>query len=161
MKRNRHIALISWIFVLCLVGVVFSCKTADINLLGIKTFTFEHKHIGDSGKMIPVPQEKSNGVFTLDGAGKGVINGVLFSSDSNMVTYALVSFTIKDKDFTQEHWTNFYSDKKGRFIIRNLPEGPYKVATTQDNAYLTVCNDVIISAGNSQITLRLEIKPIE
>ena len=78
-----------------------------------------------------------------------------------MLKYALVSFTLRKEDYKEERWINFHSDSQGRFSIQNIPYGVYKIATTNDNAYLTVENNVLINHMETLVELRLEIKPID
>lgn len=158
---NSFTGCIAWIGIIGLISLVVSCRMADVNILGVKTFTFKQRHTGDTKEIIRIPSEKSDGIYTLQENGLGTITGRLSSSDSTLLVYAQVSFALVDEDFTKERWTNFYSDKAGGFSIRNLPEGTYKIATTQVNAYLTVYTDVAINAENPMITLRLELIPIE
>jgi len=161
MRRKRYRRLVLWGFVPYIIFMLFSCKTADINVLGIKTFTFESEAENDATGPVTTEVEKSNGIFTVDGNGKGMIKGELYSSDSSLIKYALVSFTLKNEDYSRERWINFYSDKYGRFQINNLPDGNYKILTAQVNAYQTIQDNVVISPENFRIYLKMEIKPIE
>ncbi len=139
--------------------VLFSCKSADVNILGLKEYKFS-KQKSKQKITLTEKKEKSNGIYELDGEHKGAITGKLFSEDPIMVEYALVSFTLKNDNYKNEVWTNFYADKSGNFYIKNLPFGIYKIATTQNNAYLTTLNNISINSDNPEITIQLEIKPI-
>ena len=72
----------------------------------------------------------------------------------------MVSFTLKHDDYKDDVWINFYADKSGNFYIKNIPFGIYKIATTQNNAYLTTLNSVIVNPDNPEVMIQLEIKPI-
>ena len=140
---------------------LFSCKTANINILGIKTFNLSKSSKTQEKLISPLKPDKSDGIYVIDGNGMGTISGYLFTKDTTLLRYALVSFTLKKENYTEEKWIDFYSDRDGRFIIKNLPNGIYKIAATNDNAYLSVENSLIISQDKPLVELRMEIKPIE
>ena len=97
----------------------------------------------------------------LEGNEAGMISGTLFSEDTTLLRYALVSFTLRKENYKEEKWINFYSDRYGKFYIKNLPNGIYKIAVTNDNAYLNVENNLSITPERKTVELQLEIKSIE
>jgi hypothetical protein len=138
-----------------LIFLLASCSSADVTVLGLKKYHLQKKK---GAKNLQVTQDKSaRAIYLYSENGEGEILGQVVCKDSSQTNYALVSIAAIKQNWQEESWKNYRSNKYGRFQIKNIPYGKYKLASCNDNTLLTVKDSIDISLAWPQINIEIEI----
>jgi len=118
------------------------CISADIKLLGFIEKKFP-EDISSSEKGLY--ENKENTGIT--------ISGVIIKEDSTFIKDALLSF-IKEGD-TEQTWKSLNTNSEGKFTIRNISEGKYKLAALAPGYFSTLLNINIQKNGERDLCIVL------
>ena len=104
----------------------FGCSTVDVTVLGVFKKSLPETTI----KAAPeeTKAEEAAGIF-LGGIEDGaILSGQIISEDNTHLPGAQVSFLRIDWTQESDHWTSFEADAEGRFQIRGVAAGRYRIA---------------------------------
>ena len=151
----KYKIILTTLLLFAIIEITHSCKSAYINVLGVKEF-----NLPKTSKKTCEKLSKSNGIYIFSQINGGEIKGTVIAPNLNDQKYVMISFTQKNNDYRLEKWTTFYSDSIGNFTIKNLPFGNYKVGATQKNSFLSILPEVVISNTKPKTKVIIELKPI-